>query len=123
MVNIERYPLASKQSKTQHNGVVKRYTNTLKNLTGTPAHCWLPCLAHVCNLLHVTASPAHDGITPTQALTGQVPHISHLLHFSFWEPVYYKVDENKPDHKSPSQSNQKRGHWVDLADNKGDQLN
>ena len=36
---------------------------------------------------------------PIQALTGQVPDISHFLHFSFWEPVYYKVDENEPDHR------------------------
>ena len=45
-----------------------------------------------------------------QALTGQVPDISHFLHFSFWEPVYSKIDENEPDHRFPSQSNEKRGH-------------
>ena len=72
--------------------------------------------------MNVTASPALDGITPLQALTGQVPEISHFLHFSFWEPVYYKVDENKSDHRFPSQSNEKRGHWVGFADNKGDHL-
>ena len=68
--------------------VVKRYINTLKNLTGAPAHCCLLCLVYVCSLLNVTASPTLDGITPHQALTGQVPDISHLLHFSIWEPVY-----------------------------------
>ena len=65
--------------------------------------------------LNITASPALDGISPLQALTGQVPDISHFLHFSFWEPVYYNVDEN-------SQSNEKRGHLVGFADNKGDHL-
>ena len=55
-------------------------------------------------------------------LTRQVPDISHFLHFSFWEPIYYKVDENEPDHRFPSQSNEKRGHWVGFAENKGDQL-
>ena len=62
------------------------------------------------------------GITPLQALTGQVPDISHFLHFSFWEPVDYKVDENESDHRFPSQSNQKRGHWVGFAGDKGDHL-
>ena len=66
--------------------------------------------------------PAHGGITPLQALTGQVPDISHFLHFSFWEPVFYKVDENVSDHRFPSQSNEIRGHWVGFADNKGDHL-
>ena len=67
------------------------------NLTGAPAHCWLLCLLYVCSLLTVTSSPALGGLTPIQALNGQVPDISHFLHFSFWEPVYYKVDGNEPD--------------------------
>ena len=92
------------------------------NFTGASAHCWLLCVVYVCSLLNVTASPACDGIAPLQALTGQVPDISHFLHFSFWEPVYYEVDENESDHRFPSQSNEKRGHWVGFADNKGDHL-
>ena len=71
-------------------------------------------LVYACALQNVTASHALDGITPIQAHTGQVADISHFLHFCFWEPVYYNADENKPDHKFPSQSNDKRGHWVDV---------
>ena len=41
---------------------------------------------------------------------------------SFWEPVYYKIDENEPDHKFPSQFNEKRGHWVGFAESNSDQL-
>ena len=100
----------------------KSYINTLMNLTGAPAHCWLICMLYVCHLLNATASPALGGLTPLQALTGQVPDISHFLHFSFWEPIYFKVDENEPDHRFPSQSNENRGHWVGFAENKGDQL-
>ena len=82
------------------------------NLTGAPTYCWLLCLVYVCALMNVTASLTLNGITPIQALSGQVPDISHFLHFSFWEPVFYNVDENDPDHKFPSQSNEKQGHWV-----------
>ena len=32
----------------------------------------------ICSLLNVTAAPALHGITPVQALSGQVPDISHL---------------------------------------------
>ena len=106
----------------QRYGVVKRYINTLMNLTGAPAHCWLLCMLYVCNLLNATAPPALGGLTPLQALTGQVPDISRFFHFSFWEPIYYKVDESEPDHRFPSQSNEKRDHWVGFADNKGDHL-
>ena len=119
----ESEPYHQHQNKAeQRYGVVKRYLNTLMNLTGAPAHCWLLCILYVCHLLNATASPALGGLTPLQALTGQVPDISHFLHFSFWEPIYYKVDESKPDHRFPSQSNEKRGHWVGFAENKGDQL-
>ena len=119
----ESEPYHQYQNKAeQRYGVVKRYINTLMNLTGAPAHCWLLCMLYVCHLLNATASPALGGLTPLQALSGQVPDISHFLHFSFWEPIYYKVDESEPDHRFPSQSNEKRGHWVGFAENKGDQL-
>ena len=35
-------------------GAVKRFINTLMNLTGAPAHCWLLCLVSVCSFLNVT---------------------------------------------------------------------
>ena len=72
---------------------------------------------YVCSHLNVTASPALGGLTPIQGLNGQVLDISHFLHFSFQEPVCYKVDENEPDPRFPSQSNETQGHWVGLADN------
>ena len=119
----ESEPYHQHQNKAeQRYGVVKRYINTLMNLAGAPALCWLLCMLYVCHLLNATASPALGGLCPLQALTGQVPDISHFLHFSFWEPIYYKVDESEPDHRFPSQSNEKRGHWVGFAENKGDQL-
>ena len=119
----ESEPYHQHQNKAeQRYGVVKRYINTLMNLTGAPAHCWLLCMLYVCTLLNATASPTLGGLTPLQALIGQVPDISHFLHFSFWEPIYYKVEESEPDHRFPSQSNEKRGHWVGFADNKGDHL-
>ena len=71
-----------------------------------------------CALLNVTASPALNIITPIEALTDQVPDFSHFLYFSFWEPVYCNVDANEPDHKFPSQPNEKRGYWVSLLTSK-----
>ena len=79
----ESEPYHQHQNKAeQHYGVVKRYINTLVNLTGAPAHCWLLCLVYVCSHSNVTASPTLDGITPLQAHTRQIPDISHFLQFS-----------------------------------------
>ena len=47
----ESEPYHQYQNKAeQHDGVVKRYINTIMNLTGAPAHCWLLCLVYVCSL-------------------------------------------------------------------------
>ena len=47
----ESEPYHQHQNKAeQHYVVVKRYINTLMNLTGAPAHCWLQCLTSVCFL-------------------------------------------------------------------------
>ena len=108
LCQIESEPYHQHQNKAeQHYGVVKKYINTLMNLTGAPAHSWLLCLVYVCNLINAMASAVLGGLTAIQALIGQVSGISHFLHFSFWEAVYYKVDENEPDHRFHSPSNEK----------------
>ena len=76
-------------------------------------------MTYACHSLNVTVSPGLGGITPVQALTRQVPDISFLLHFTFWEPVYYKVDQSEPKSCFHSDSNENCGHWVGLLKTKG----
>ena len=45
-----------------------------------------------------------------------------MLHFSLYEPVYYRIDSSEPDLNFPSSSNEKKGYWVGFADNQGDRL-
>ena len=92
------------------------------NTSGCPACCWLLCLQYIFVVLHHLASPTLQGICPVQALEGTTPDISFLLHFSFYEPVYYRIDSSEPDLNFPSSSNEKKGYWVGFADNQGDCL-
>ena len=103
-------------------GLAKRYTNTVMNTSGCPACCWLLCLQYICVVLNHLASPTLQGICPVQSLEGTTPDISFLLHFSFYEPVYYRIDSSEPDLNFPSSSNEKKGYWVGFADNQGDSL-
>ena len=103
-------------------GLAKRYTNTLMNTSGSPACCWLLCLQYICVVLNHLASPTLQGICPVQALEGTTPDISFMLHFSFYEPVYYRIDSSEPDLNFPSSSNEKKGYWVSFANNQGDRL-
>ena len=92
------------------------------NTSGSPACCWLLFLQYICVVLNHLASPTLQGICPVQALAGTTPDISFMLHFSFYEPVYYRIDSFEPDFHFPSSSNGKKGHWVGFADNPGDRL-
>ena len=116
-------PYHQHQNKAENRfGLAKRYTNTVMNTSGCPAFCWLLCLQYICVVLNHLASPTLQGICPVQALEGTTPDISFLLHFSFYEPVYYRIDSFEPDLNFPSSSNEKKGYWVGFADNQGDSL-
>ena len=116
-------PYHQHQNKAENRfGLAKRYTNTIMNTSGCPACCWLLCLQYICVVLNHLASPNLQGICPVQALEGTTQDISFLLHFSFYEPVYYRIDSSEPDLNFPSSSNEKKGYWVGFADNQGDSL-
>ena len=116
-------PYHQHQNKAENRfGLAKRYTNTVMNTSGCTACCWLLCLHYICVVLNHLASPTLQGIFPVQALEGTTPDISFLLHFSFYEPVYYRIDSAEPDLNFPSSSNEKKGYWVGFADNQGDSL-
>ena len=116
-------PYHQYQNKAENRfGLAKRYTNTVMNTSGCTACCWLLCLQYICVVLNHLASPTLQGICPVQALQGTTPDISFLLHFSFYEPVYYRIDSSEPDLNFPSSSNEKKGYWVGFADNQGDSL-
>ena len=116
-------PYHQHQNKAENRfGLAKRYTNTVMNTSGCPACCWLLCLHYICVVLNHLASPTLQGICPVQALEGTTPDISFLLHFSCYEPVYYRIDSSEPDLNFPSSSNEKKVYWVGFADNQGDSL-
>ena len=130
---ISSIPYSSKnyQSESYHQdqnkaencfGPAKRYTNTVMNTSGCLACCWLLCLQYICVVLHHLASPTLQGICPVQALQGTTPDISFMLHSSFYEPVYYRIDSSEPDFHFPSSSNGRNSHWVSFADNPGDRI-
>jgi hypothetical protein len=69
---------------------------------------------YVCFLLSNTWCEAVDDI-PIRMSTGSTSNISPLLCFHFWEPVYYKFD----DSDFPSDSHEKRGHFVGISKSVG----
>jgi hypothetical protein len=94
---------------------VKRMANTIMDRTGSPAYTWLLALMYVCFVLNFTASAALNWRTPSEMLTGSTPDISPLLRFTWWEPVYYKLD----DSDFPSESRELLGRFVGISEHVG----
>ena len=88
--------------------------NTLLDHSGSPAYTWLLDMGYVCFLLNLIFCGAVNDI-PMQRLKGSTPDISPLLRFSWYQPVYYKVD----DSDFPSGTREERGHFVGIAENAG----
>jgi len=93
---------------------IKRLCNTILDRSGAPAYTWLLCLIYVCFLLNNTWCESVGDI-PIRMSTGSTNDISPLLCFYFWEPVYYKLD----DSDFPSDSREKRGHFVGISESVG----
>ena len=93
------------------------------NTSGCTACCWLLCLQYICVVLNHLAFSNSSRHMPSSKLWKELLQTSvSLLHFSFYEPVYYRIDSSEPDLNFPSSSNEKKGYWVGFADNQGDSL-
>ena len=99
-------------------GVIKAMVNLLLNRTGAPAHAWFLALLYVCCILNHTALESLEWRTPLEMLNGSTPDISAIVLFQFWEPVYYKTN----DASFPSDSTEKLGRFVGIADHVGHAL-
>jgi hypothetical protein len=69
---------------------------------------------YVCFVLNNTFSEVIQS-TPLRQAYGTDNDISLMLYFSFYEPVYYLVDETT----FPSESKELRGCWVGVSENVG----
>ena len=94
---------------------VQRISNRILGFTGAPDDCWLLAVQYVSFVLNHCATPALDYQVPLQVLMGQVADISPMLAFAWYEPVYYMVD----DSSFPSETVEKRGRFVGIAENVG----
>ena len=82
IAHYQSEPYHQHQNKAENRwGTAKRWVNKIMNSSGCPPSAGLLCLQHVCVLLNHMSSPALGGLPPIQALTGQTPDISFLLHF------------------------------------------
>jgi hypothetical protein len=61
--------------------------------TGLVPRTWILVMPYVCSLLNHTYNGSIHTV-PIMVATGSTPDISPLLQFTWWGPVYYKVDDS-----------------------------
>jgi hypothetical protein len=93
--------------------------NALLDCAGTPAAYWLLAILYVINLMNHLAVASLDWKTPLEVAHGQKPDFSPFLQFFWWEPVYYEAPATSG---FPSNSVEKTGRWVGIAEHQGDVL-
>ena len=108
----------------QHQNFAENRISTLKDTcnrimdrTGAAGELWLLCITYVASLLNHLANPNLGNLTPLTKMYGTTIDISQFLEFHFNQPVYYAADN-----KWPSESPEKSGRWVGVAENVGDAL-
>ena len=95
----------------------KHLVNCIMDRTGTPAKYWLLRLEYAVYVLNHTCG-VHDTKTPLEKAHGQKADVSALMQFRWFEPVLYHTH----DASFPSQSPEKLGQWVGVAEYIGDAL-
>jgi hypothetical protein len=97
---------------------LKTRTNLVLNKTGAPANTWLLCMQYIAYVLNRTSVRSLQWKTPLEMLTGSTTDISPMLHFHFWEPVFF----TKVDSSFPSESTEEKGNFVGIAESVGDAM-
>jgi len=97
---------------------LKKFTNWVLNWSDAPPEAWYETFEYVCFIMNRTAKENLNWRTPVEALTGQTPDISMLLHFIFWEPVFIKNYQSSGK-SFPSDSNEIIVRFIGYAEDIG----
>jgi hypothetical protein len=85
---------------------LKKFANWVLQSSNAPPEAWYLVFDYVSFIMNRTAKESLNWRTPIEALTGQTPDISPLLHFRFWEPVFIKNYQGSGHKGFPSERNE-----------------
>jgi hypothetical protein len=97
---------------------LKKFSNWVLNWSDAPPEAWFVVFEYVTFIMNRTAKESLNWRTPVEALTGQTPDISMLLHFTFWEPVFIKNYQGSGKN-FPSESNEILVRFIGFSESIG----
>ena len=95
---------------------LEKYANWIRNTSGAPPQATFLVLKYVCFIFNRTAQGNLSWRTPCEALNGQTPDVSMLLH---WQRVYIKDYCEQLGTGFPPRSNEVLCHFVGFAETAG----
>jgi len=98
-------------------GEIKRIVTHVLDRSGAPDEFWALCANYVTYVYNRMAHPMLENTTPYEKCHGYTPDISAILHFSFYDPIYF-LDS---DGSFPA-TRERSGRFVSFAENVGDAL-
>ena len=99
---------------------LKRLTHVVLDRSNAPAKFWLLCLHYVAFILNRMSVPSLRDRAPLTVLTGQIPDISMIPVFGFYEEVYFLHYSSTSD--PLDKSRECLGHFVGFAETVGHDL-
>ena len=96
--------------------ILKQGVDGLLARTGAPPESWPWAYSYISDINNHCASKYLNWRTPIEKRHGYTPDISALLLYSFWEPIYYKINEYTPNPK------ERKGHWLVISHHVGEKL-
>ncbi len=112
-------PYHPQQNPSENRAVcwLKTHIQVLLDRRGAPPKVRLAASQYLAHVHNVSSDETLNWEVPLAVRHGDTPNISALLHFQFYEKVYYlDPSEVYPDTK------EKTGYWLGIADNVGDSL-
>ena len=109
----------------QNQNPIERLIQDLKSIMrrvmdalDVPSNAWLLCLLYVTFVMNRTSLASLNDLPPLSVAYGGVTDISPMLHFHFWQPVFFE----HYDKTFPSSSPERLGRVVGIAEDCGDAL-
>ena len=96
--------------------IIKQGAEAVMNYFAAPNNMWPYAHLYVANVNNVCTSPFLKWKTPISRRHGYAPDISVYLLYMFWDPIYFKEDENYP---KPRERNR---NWIGFSNNVKDRL-
>ena len=111
-------PYHQQQNPVEKNAIqwLKIHSKVLLDRTNAPPSLWLAAMEYLAEIHNHTAKETLRWAIPMTLRHGDTRDISHLLMFSFFEPVYYF------DYDSFPESSERLGYWIGHSKNIGDAL-